>query len=128
MNILTHSIDIDNNWIYMKRSNGIKYTGLVEKDKIYKFLLEHNKDLDEVYGRILGTKPLSKVRERVGEKSWGNFISASSIVSSTLAAWGKQARPAHEKNCLWHDHCKKLGHTKDTYWDIYGKHLKAKPF
>ncbi|KAJ1401609.1 Gag-polypeptide of LTR copia-type [Sesbania bispinosa] len=35
-----------------------KYKELVEKDRIYKFLLGLNTELDEVRGRILGTKPL----------------------------------------------------------------------
>ena len=38
-----------------------KYRELVEKDIIYKFLLGLNRDLDEVCGRVLGTKPLPKL-------------------------------------------------------------------
>jgi len=33
----------------------------------YKFLVGHNKDLDEVCGRTLGTKPHPKVREVFSE-------------------------------------------------------------
>lgn len=43
------------------------YNKLVEKDRIYKFLLGLNKELDEVRGRVLGTKPLPKVREVFSE-------------------------------------------------------------
>lgn len=38
-----------------------RYKELVEKDRIYKFLLGLNPELDEVRGRILGTKPLPKL-------------------------------------------------------------------
>jgi len=39
----------------------------VEKDYIYQFLLCLNKNLDEVKGRILGTKPLLNIREAFSE-------------------------------------------------------------
>ncbi|GFS41348.1 hypothetical protein Acr_00g0073840 [Actinidia rufa] len=39
------------------------YNNLVEKERIFKFLLGLNKDLDEVRGRILVTKPLPSLRE-----------------------------------------------------------------
>ena len=38
-----------------------KYREMVGKDRIYKFLLGLNRDLDEVHGRVLGTKPLPKL-------------------------------------------------------------------
>ena len=40
-----------------------QYKALVEKDRIFKFLLGLNRDLKEMRGRILGTEPLPKVRE-----------------------------------------------------------------
>ncbi|KAI5386379.1 hypothetical protein KIW84_072777 [Lathyrus oleraceus] len=40
-----------------------KYKELVEKDRVYKFLLGLNTKLYEVHGRILGTKSLQKIRE-----------------------------------------------------------------
>jgi len=47
--------------------DSMQYKTLVEKERIYKFLLGLNKDLDEVRGRILGKKPLSKVQEVFSE-------------------------------------------------------------
>lgn len=44
-----------------------KYNKLVEKDRVYQFLLGLNKNLDEVRGRILGTKPLPSIREVFSE-------------------------------------------------------------
>lgn len=99
---------------------------LVEKDIIYKFLLGLNKDLDEVRGRILGTKPLPKVREVFSEVRkeesrkklmLGGLTSTSSFEGSALATRGHQSnqfRFQQKKNRPWCEHCKKLGHTKDT--------------
>ncbi|KAK3022402.1 hypothetical protein RJ639_047376 [Escallonia herrerae] len=44
-----------------------KYDKIVEKERIFKLLLGLNKDLDEVRGRILGTKPLPSLREAFSE-------------------------------------------------------------
>ena len=41
--------------------DAIKYKKIVEKKLIYKFLLERNKNLDVVRGRILGIKPLPNI-------------------------------------------------------------------
>jgi len=85
---------------------------MVEKDRIYKFLLRLNKDLDEVCGRILGTKPLPKIREVFSEVRreesrrklmLGTSISVPSIESSTMAARGNQPRPPQKKNRPWCD-------------------------
>jgi len=97
-------------------------------DRIYKFLLGLNKDLDEVRGRILGFKPLPKIREvfskvrREESKSkllLGTSISVPSIESLTMAARGNQPRPPQKKNHPWCDHCKRPGHTKETCWIIH---------
>ena len=37
------------------------YKQIIEKKRVFKFLIGLNKDLDEVCGRILGTKPLPNV-------------------------------------------------------------------
>ena len=48
-------------------TDAVKYKKIVEKKRIYKFLLGLNKDLDEVRGRILGTKSLPNIREIASE-------------------------------------------------------------
>ena len=95
---------------------------MVEKDRIYKFLLRLNKDLDEVCGRILGTKPLPKIREVFSEVRreesrrklmLGTSILVPSIESLAMAARGNPRLP-QKKNRPWCDHCKRPGHTKET--------------
>ncbi|KAJ1404398.1 gag-polypeptide of LTR copia-type [Sesbania bispinosa] len=112
-----------------------KYKELVEKDRIYKFLLGLNTELDEVRGRILGTKPLKTIREVFSEVRreesrrkvmLGKSSAAPCIEGSAMAARGNQPRPSQKKNRPWCDHCKKLGHTKDTCWIIHGRPSEAK--
>ncbi|KAJ1416489.1 Gag-polypeptide of LTR copia-type [Sesbania bispinosa] len=112
-----------------------KYKELVEKDRIYKFLLGLNTELDEVQGRILGTKPLKTIQEVFSEVRreesrrkvmLGKSSAAPSIEGSAMAARGNQPRPSQKKNRPWCDHCKKLGHTKDTCWIIHGRPSEAK--
>ena len=47
--------------------DGIKYRKIIEKKRLYKFLLGLNKDLDEVRKRIMGMKPLPSIREAFSE-------------------------------------------------------------
>lgn len=114
-----------------------KYKDLVGKERIYKFLLGLNKDLDEVRGRILGTKPLPKIREAFSEVRreesrrklmLGTSISAPSTESSAMAARGNQPQPPTKKTRPWCDQCKRPGHTKENCWSIYGKPPEAKQF
>ncbi|MBN8124842.1 hypothetical protein, partial [Vibrio vulnificus] len=44
-----------------------QYKQILEKERIYKFLLGLNKELDEVRGRILSINPLPSVREVFSE-------------------------------------------------------------
>ena len=48
----------------------IKHKTIIKKKWTYKFLLRLNKNLDEVRGRILGTKPLPNIREVALEVCW----------------------------------------------------------
>lgn len=111
-----------------------KYKELVEKDRVYKFLLGLNTELDEVRGRILGTKPLPKIREafseiRREESRRKVMLEKSSAVlsieGSAMAARGDQ-RSFQKKTRPWCDHCKKPGHTKETCWIIHGKPSELK--
>ena len=47
--------------------DGKQYKRIQAKERIYKFLLGLNQDLDGVHGRTLGIKPLPSVREVFSE-------------------------------------------------------------
>ena len=40
-----------------------KYTKMLEKERVFDFLHDLNKDLDEVCDRLLGTAPFPSIRE-----------------------------------------------------------------
>ena len=106
---------------------------------MYKFLLGLNKNLDEVRGRILGTKPLPNIREAFSkvckEESrkkvmMGSQTTSTVTESSALAAHGTQYQPSdnrQRKGRPWCDHCRKPGHTRETCWKIHGKPADWKP-
>ena len=73
------------------------YRKIVEQKRTFKFLLGLNKNLDEVRGRVMGTKPLPSIRETFSEVRreenmkkvmMGSQNSALSIEGSTFVARG----------------------------------------
>ncbi|KAF7821700.1 Retrovirus-related Pol polyprotein from transposon TNT 1-94 [Senna tora] len=104
------------------------YQKLVEKERIYKFLLGLNKSLDNIRGRILSVKPLPSLREVLStvrhEESrrklmLGSLADSDSVNGSALAVHNpgngqKKGRP-------WCDHCHRTGHVKDKCWKLHGK-------
>ncbi|RVX10632.1 hypothetical protein CK203_016941 [Vitis vinifera] len=117
----------------------IRYRQIIERKRIYKFLIGLNKNLDEVRGRILGSKPLLNIREAFSEVQreesrkkimMGSQDSVTNPESSALAVRGNPSnnndhRP--KKGRPWCDHCRRPGHTKDTCWKIHGKPTDWKP-
>ncbi|KAJ1421803.1 Retrotransposon gag domain [Sesbania bispinosa] len=86
-----------------------QYKTLVEKNRIYQFLLGLNKNLDEVKGRKLGTKPLLSICEAFAEVRkeesrrkimLGGQINSVNTESSALAARGPQKKNRAHKGDL----------------------------
>ncbi|RVX22935.1 hypothetical protein CK203_008436 [Vitis vinifera] len=116
------------------------YWKIVEQKRTFKFLLGLNKNLDEVRGRVMGTKPLPSIREAFSEvrreESWkkvmmGSQNSAPTIEGSALIARGPPSNTNSEnrqKNGRpWCDHCRRLGHSRENCWKIHGKPADWKP-
>ncbi|XP_024026809.1 uncharacterized protein LOC112093143 [Morus notabilis] len=107
------------------------YKKIIEKERVFKFLLGLDKSLDEVRGRILGTKPLPSIQEAFSEvrreesrkKLMLGSLPPIGNEASALVARGVNA--AHDtkqkKTRPWCDHCKKTGHIRDTCWKIHEK-------
>ncbi|KAI9162379.1 hypothetical protein LWI28_026726 [Acer negundo] len=126
-------------------TDGVLYKEIVEQKRVFKFLLGLNHNLDEVRGRILGTKPLLSIREVFSEVRreesrkkvmMGPMVKAenspigAAIDGSALAVRGTQnnfndGRPRRGRP--WCDHCRRPGHTKETCWKIHGKSADWKP-
>lgn len=105
-----------------------------------KFLLGLNKNLDEDRGRVMGTKPILRLREAFSyfnrEESKGKKVTMSSqhpsptLKGSALAAYGSRLQNLQDthpqkKGRPWCDHYAKHGHTKDmldTVNQLSGSH------
>ncbi|XP_073222390.1 uncharacterized protein [Cicer arietinum] len=101
------------------------YKKLIEKDIIFQFLFGLNKNLDEVRGRILGTKPFPSIREAFAEvtreESRTKIMLGSQSATSTIEGSTLDVRGPPKKGRGRCDHCKRLGHTNETYWVLHGK-------
>ncbi|GAV89710.1 UBN2_3 domain-containing protein, partial [Cephalotus follicularis] len=117
-----------------------QYKKIVEKERIYKFLLGLNKELDEVRGRILSIKPLPSVREVFSEvrreESRGKVMLG--LGTTTLTSTESSALVTNRgqnfsniqqwrNNKPWCEHCRQTGHTKDSCWKLHGKPTDWKP-
>ena len=71
---LWHEIDLFQTISWECTADSIKYNKMIEKDRIFDFLHGLITDLDEVRGRILGTKPLPSLKKVFAEvrreESW----------------------------------------------------------
>ena len=114
-----------------------RYKKIIEKERIFKFLLGLDKSLDEVRGRILGSKPLPSIREAFSEVRreesrkklmMGTQASSNAPEGSALVSRGTNAADSRQrKGRPWCDHCRRPGHTKETCWKIHGKPAEWKP-
>ncbi|XP_073119738.1 uncharacterized protein [Henckelia pumila] len=116
------------------------YRRIVEQKRTFKFLLGLNKNLDEVRGRIMGTKPLLKIREAFSEVRreesrkkvmMGTQSPAPLLEGSALAARGPSPNSYSEnrqqKGRPWCDNCQRPGHNRETCWKLHGKPADWKP-
>ncbi|RVW59644.1 Retrovirus-related Pol polyprotein from transposon RE1 [Vitis vinifera] len=141
-NILTRywqQLDIYEELVWKCPEDGLLYKKVIEKERIYKFLLGLNKNLDEVRGRVLSIKPLLVFREvfflnsqrgKQTKSDVGNPKSSKNLENSTLVARGTQSNNINhqtKKNRPWCDHCRKPGHMKETCWHLHGKPADWKP-
>ncbi|XP_073046876.1 uncharacterized protein [Primulina eburnea] len=124
--------------------DNVFFRQIIETKRIFKFLMGLNKTIDDVRGRILGTRPLPALREvfsevrreesckrvMLGQSDSQLTIEASAFISTgdtPADLTGLASRNNHPKGRPWCDHCKRPGHTKETCWKIHGKPLDWKP-
>lgn len=116
------------------------YKKIVEQKRTFKFLLGLNQNLDEVRGRVMGTKPLLSIREAFlevrHEESRNKLMmgaqnSAPILEGYALAARGAPSNNNNEnrqrKERPWCDYCHKLGHLRENCWKIHDKPANWKP-
>ncbi|XP_052207458.1 uncharacterized protein LOC127811542 [Diospyros lotus] len=136
---LWHEMDMFYTISWESPTDSNKYNKMIEKDRIFDFLHGLNPDLDELRGRILGTKPLPSLKEVFAEvrreESRHKVMLQHQIdpvlphQNSALASikQGDLLPKTQGREKIWRDHCKKPYHTKATCWKIHGKLANWKP-
>ncbi|RVW87783.1 Retrovirus-related Pol polyprotein from transposon TNT 1-94 [Vitis vinifera] len=144
-NILTRywqQLDIYEELVWKCPEDGLLYKKVIEKERIYKFLLGLNKNLDEVRGRVLSIKPLPSVREVFSEirreesrqkVMLGTQNSSKNLENSALVARGTQSNNNNhqtKKNRPWCDHSNRegRGYTAAAEEDTSGTSSNPGPF
>ena len=131
-------LDIIEELVWKYTEDNKQYKKIIKKERIYKFLFGLDKNLDEARGRILSTKPIPTIRkvfleirrEESRRKVLGSQTIPPATEPSALAARGPQFNNndnQRRKGAPWCEHCRKLGHTKETCWKINGKPADWKP-
>ena len=102
------------------------YRRILEQKRTFQFVLGLDKNLDEVRGRVMGTKPLPNLREAFSEVRreesrkkvmMGSQNSAPILEGSAFATRGPPNNNDSQKRRgrPWCDHCRKPGHLRETY-------------
>ena len=106
---------------------------MVEDDRFYVFLAGFNHNLDEVRGRIIGRKPLPRIRDVFSEvrreecrknvmiSNNRSETENSALVTKGFTSLGEEKRYNKRGDKLWCDHCKPPWHTRETCWKLHGK-------
>ncbi|XP_031263274.1 uncharacterized protein LOC116121458 [Pistacia vera] len=124
--------------------DNLKYTKMLEKERVFEFLAGLNKELDEVRGRVLGKESLPSIREVFAEVRreesrrkvmMGDLAGTSSLgtqpqsESSALVSkgWETHTNPNVDQKLLrrgekiWCEYCHRPKHTKATCWKLHGR-------
>ena len=134
-------LDLFKTHLWKCTEDAVLYKKIVEQKRTFKFLLGLNKNLDEVRGRVMDTKPLPSLREAFSEVRreesqkkvmMGSHESAPSLLeASVLAACSSNALGNHDsrqkRGRPWCEHGWKPGHYKETCWKLHGKPANWKP-
>ncbi|RDX65650.1 hypothetical protein CR513_55679, partial [Mucuna pruriens] len=94
----------------MCKVDSIAYTGLVEKGRIFKFLHGLNSKYDLIRVQILGKEKMLQHRICHYDRKRFHKRSTSEGKPFTKSSHGE-----------YYTYCKRPGHTKDTYYKLYGK-------
>ena len=136
--------------------DSVRFKKKMENERVFKFLAGLNCELDDVRSRVLSRRPLPSIREVFSkvrrEESRRRVMldlsfgpDASALLSRgphgphAAAGRGPHAGPSgphavgssgpspRQSKRTYCEHCKKLGHTKDTCWILHGKPADWKP-
>ncbi|KAL4378943.1 hypothetical protein GQ457_02G009710 [Hibiscus cannabinus] len=125
-------IDLYESSDWTNAADAALYKKKVDQKRIFQFLNGLHKGLDDVKGRILSTKPLPSVREvfsEVRREESRRCIMLPDPINTDGSALLTHTSSANTQrgNKPWCDHCKRVGHVRDTCWKLHGKPADWKP-
>ncbi|GAV63736.1 hypothetical protein CFOL_v3_07254 [Cephalotus follicularis] len=147
--MLWHELDLHYEADWEDLGGNQKFKKHLEKERLYELLAGLNRELDEVHGRVLGHRPVPSIddafadvrreagRRRVmlSEKKDSPTVSGGDKPIETMALTVKnipdrlngEQKNSQKSGRPWCNHCNKVGHTHDTFWDIHRKPANWKP-
>ncbi|RDX84621.1 hypothetical protein CR513_34307, partial [Mucuna pruriens] len=104
----------------MYKAYSIAYTGLVKRGRIFKFLHGLNSEYNHILVQILGKENLPSLSE--SEKTQRSIMLDKGSSNTRLTMVTRKGKPFTKSSSgEYYTYCKRPGHTKDTYYKIYGK-------
>lgn len=126
---LWQEVDLFNNGHWLCSGCIEKHQTMVNKDRIYDFLAGLNKDLDEVRGRLLGSKSLPNIedifaevrREETRKRVMLGTVKTTAENSAFSARGSENFRSQKRNGKFWCDYCQRSDHSRDRCWKLHGK-------
>ncbi|KAE8731219.1 Detected protein of unknown function [Hibiscus syriacus] len=128
---LWQEVDMFNDYEWSCAKGRALFQKMVEKERVFEFLVGLNKELDEVRGRILGHEPLPSTREVFSEvrreESRRTVMLGGHSPNPTESFALFSGQPPRRNDCRNDrdrpicEHCNKSGHTKAKCWKLHGK-------
>ena len=123
--------------------DSVRFKKKMENERVFEFLAGLNCELDDVKSKVLSRQPLPSIREvfsEVRREENRRRVMLREHLSSGPEASALVNRGPHDgfgglhsglglrqSKRTYCEHCKKLGHTKDTCWTLHGKPADRKP-
>ncbi|KAL6343242.1 hypothetical protein AAG906_022158 [Vitis piasezkii] len=123
--------------------NIVRFKKKMENERVFEFLVGLNYELDDVRSRVLSCRLLPSIREVFSEVQLEEskrrvmlreylmtrpkasaLVTRGPHIGSSGSHAGSSPRQSKRAYC---EHCKKMGHTKDTCWTLHGKPTDWKP-
>ena len=116
--------------------DSVRFKKKMENERVFEFLAGLNCKLDDVKSRVISRRLLPSIREVFSEVRLEESIRRVMLreylmtgpEASALVTRGPHvgSSPRQSKRS-YYEHCKKTGHTKDTYWTLHDEPADWKP-
>ena len=106
------------------------------RTRVLEFLVGLNCELDDVRSRVLSRRPLPSIQEVFSEVRreesrrkvmLQEHLTSGPEASALVTRWPHAGFGPRQFKRIYCEHCKKMGHTKETCWPLHGKPADSKP-